>query len=230
MSSFSMTTPSPAAKSGVLGALAATAGLASASNAFSFIGARAPATLSAPSAQAATPGNQVSRSETQVSSSSSAALLLLAAAGASSAALARGRAQKSQANVVRQAAAAPAVADFSSELGATPPLGFWDPLGLSKANDPNVAALQFKRRRIIEIQHGRVAMLATIGYIVPEYFRWPGYISPSMNVAFADIPNGLKGAAYIPGAGWRGRLLVRAGCYSTTWLLGSSWTQQGQRS
>jgi light-harvesting complex I chlorophyll a/b binding protein 1 len=106
-----------------------------------------------------------------------------------------------KAKVVRQAAAAP-VADFSSELGATPPLGFWDPLGLSKANDPQVAAFQFKRRRIIEIQHGRVAMLATTGYIVPEYFRWPGCISPSMNVAFADIPNGLKGAAYIPGAGW----------------------------
>merc|ERR1712060_563457 len=53
-------------------------------------------------------------------------------------------------------AAAPAAPDFSKELGACPPLGFWDPLGLSKFDDPTVAGAQFKRRRIIEIQHGRV--------------------------------------------------------------------------
>merc|ERR1711972_610535 len=46
--------------------------------------------------------------------------------------------------------------DFSSELGVCPPLGFWDPLALSKFEDPAVAAAQFKRRRVIEIQHGRV--------------------------------------------------------------------------
>ncbi|CAJ1407153.1 unnamed protein product [Effrenium voratum] len=96
-------------------------------------------------------------------------------------------------------AAAP---DFSGELGVTPPLGFFDPLGLSKFDDPEVAAQQFKRRRIIEIQHGRVAMLACIGYIVPEYFRFPGYCSPSENVAFADIPNGLKAAPMVPLIGW----------------------------
>eukprot|EP00913_Durusdinium_trenchii_P014569 g13668.t1 len=88
------------------------------------------------------------------------------------------------------------------ELGVTPPLGFWDPLGFSKFENPEVAKQQFKRRRIVEIQHGRVAMLACIGYIVPEYFRFPGLCSPSQGVAFADIPNGLKGAAAVPLAGW----------------------------
>jgi len=92
--------------------------------------------------------------------------------------------------------------DFSKELGVTPPLGFWDPLGFSKYENPELAKSQFQRRRIIEIQHGRVAMLACIGYIVPEYFRWPGYCSPSMNLSFTDIPNGLKGAAMVPLAGW----------------------------
>ena len=29
------------------------------------------------------------------------------------------------------------------------------------------------------------------GYIVPEYFKWPGYLSPSMGIKFADVPNGL---------------------------------------
>merc|ERR1712039_748911 len=50
--------------------------------------------------------------------------------------------------------------DFSKELGACPPLGFWDPLGLSVYSDPSIAVAQFKRRRIVEIQHGRVSMFA----------------------------------------------------------------------
>merc|ERR1712060_810417 len=73
---------------------------------------------------------------------------------------------------------AEAAPDLSKELGACPPLGFWDPLGLSKYTDPKVAELQFRRRRVIEIQHGRVSMLACIGYIVPEFVRFPGYLSP----------------------------------------------------
>ncbi|CAE7871453.1 FCPF, partial [Symbiodinium microadriaticum] len=92
--------------------------------------------------------------------------------------------------------------DFSQELGVTPPLGFFDPLGLSKFDNPEIAAQQFRRRRIVELQHGRVAMLACIGYIVPEYVRFPGFCSPSQSLAFTDIPNGLKGAAAVPLAGW----------------------------
>merc|ERR1719411_1983592 len=92
--------------------------------------------------------------------------------------------------------------DLSSELGACPPLGFWDPLDLSKFSDPVVATTQFKRRRVIELQHGRVSMLACIGYIVPEYFKWPGYCSPSMDLKFEDIPNGFGALAKIPWAGW----------------------------
>ena len=91
---------------------------------------------------------------------------------------------------------------FENELGVTPPLGFWDPLGFSKFESEEVAVQQFKRRRIVEIQHGRVAMLACLGYIVPEYFRFPGFCSPSQGLAFTDIPNGLKGAAAVPLAGW----------------------------
>jgi len=98
-----------------------------------------------------------------------------------------------------RAAAAP---DFSKELGACPPLGFWDPLGLSEFDDPAVAVAQFKRRRVIEIQHGRVSMLACIGYITPEFFKWPGYCSPSQQIAFEDIPNGLAACAKIPLVGW----------------------------
>jgi len=55
-------------------------------------------------------------------------------------------------------------------LGVQAPVGFWDPLGLSKGAD----AATMKRRRAVEIKHGRVAMYATMGYIVPEYYKFPG--------------------------------------------------------
>uniref|UniRef100_A0A7S4T108 Chlorophyll a-b binding protein, chloroplastic n=1 Tax=Alexandrium monilatum TaxID=311494 RepID=A0A7S4T108_9DINO len=106
---------------------------------------------------------------------------------------------------------ATAAPDFSQELGACAPLGFWDPLELSKFDDPAVAASQFKRRRVIEIQHGRVSMIACIGYIVPEYFKWPGFISPSEGVQFEDIPNGLGACSKIPGAGWV-QIIAFIGC------------------
>merc|ERR1712007_114576 len=75
---------------------------------------------------------------------------------------------------------------FESELGVQEPVGFWDPLGLSTDGD----AATFKRRRAAEIKHGRICMYATIGYMVPEYFKFPGYLSPSASLKFADVPNG----------------------------------------
>ena len=35
------------------------------------------------------------------------------------------------------------------------------------------------------------AMYATMGYIVPEYYKFPGYLSPSLGLKFSDVPNGL---------------------------------------
>merc|ERR1719507_2412745 len=64
---------------------------------------------------------------------------------------------------------------FENELGVQAPVGFWDPLGLAKDGDVE----SFKRRRATELKHGRVAMLACIGYITPEFFRFPGDCSPS---------------------------------------------------
>merc|ERR1719282_793832 len=87
---------------------------------------------------------------------------------------------------------------FESELGAQPPLGFWDPAGLSKDGD----SVAYRRRRATEIKHGRISMIACLGYIVPEYFKWPGYCSPSQGLAFADIPNGLAAFSKVPSVGW----------------------------
>merc|ERR1711963_627412 len=87
---------------------------------------------------------------------------------------------------------------FESELGVQAPVGFWDPAGLSKDGDADA----FKRRRVTEIKHGRVSMFAALGYIVPEYFKWPGYLAPTAGIKFADVPNGLGAISKVPAFGW----------------------------
>ena len=39
------------------------------------------------------------------------------------------------------------------------PVGFWDPVGFT--SDGDVAS--FKRRRSVELKHGRISMMATMG-------------------------------------------------------------------
>jgi len=88
---------------------------------------------------------------------------------------------------------------FESELGVQAPVGFFDPLGFSA--DGDIAS--FKRRRSVEIKHGRICMLATMGYITPEITgKFPGYLSPSAGLKFEDIPNGLSAISKVPGLGW----------------------------
>merc|ERR1719325_462844 len=53
---------------------------------------------------------------------------------------------------------------FENELGVQAPVGFWDPVGFT--SEGNIE--DFTRRRETEIKHGRVSMLATMGYITPE--------------------------------------------------------------
>jgi len=87
---------------------------------------------------------------------------------------------------------------FESELGVQAPVGYWDPLGLAKDGDVEV----FKRRRESELKNGRVAMFAAMGFILPEYFRFPGYLSPSLGIKFTDVPNGLAAISKVPALGW----------------------------
>merc|ERR1712045_620849 len=88
---------------------------------------------------------------------------------------------------------------FENELGVQAPVGFWDPLGLASDGDVE----NFTRRRETELKHGRISMLATMGYITPEITgKFPGYLSPSQELAFSDIPNGLAAVSKVPGAGW----------------------------
>merc|ERR1712039_532843 len=87
----------------------------------------------------------------------------------------------------------------SDGLGVRGPVGFWDPVGYT--TDGSVE--NFNRRRQTELKHGRISMLATMGYITPELTgKFPGYLSPSMGLKFADIPNGLAALSKVPAIGW----------------------------
>ena len=76
---------------------------------------------------------------------------------------------------------------FESELGAQPPLGFYDPLGFLDRADQDT----FDRLRYVELKHGRIAQLAFVGNLITRAgIHLPGDIDLEGN-AFASFPNGL---------------------------------------
>jgi hypothetical protein len=85
----------------------------------------------------------------------------------------------------------------NAELGVTEPLGVYDPLGWLDTQPES-----FERRRAVERKHGRVAMAAVVGTIVHNnHITFDGYLSPSANLKFSDIPTGTDGIRAIPSAG-----------------------------
>merc|ERR1719261_1365552 len=76
---------------------------------------------------------------------------------------------------------------FESELGAQPPIGFWDPLGfLDKADQET-----FDRLRYVELKHGRVSQLAFVGNLITRAgYHLGGDIDRAGN-SFDSFPNGL---------------------------------------
>ena len=87
------------------------------------------------------------------------------------------------------------------ELGVTPPLGVYDPLGWLETQPEN-----FARRRAVERKHGRVAMVAVVGMLIHNAgIEFPGYLSiPNSplgtpeGIKFSDIPDGFAGLAAVP--------------------------------
>merc|ERR1712227_427802 len=70
------------------------------------------------------------------------------------------------------------------DIGVLPPLGVYDPLGLIETR--NMA-----RYEVMEIKHGRAAMLGFLHVILIEAgIKFPGYLSPSSGLKFADVPAG----------------------------------------
>jgi len=86
---------------------------------------------------------------------------------------------------------------FEEELGAQPPLGFYDPLNIVEDADEET----FDRLRYTEIKHGRISMLAVVGYLVTYAgIRIPGNIDLS-GTSFKSIDSGLAALDQIPSAG-----------------------------
>ncbi|KAL7436612.1 hypothetical protein ACHAXM_005287 [Skeletonema potamos] len=87
---------------------------------------------------------------------------------------------------------------FENELGAQPPLGFFDPLGLLDDADQE----RFDRLRYVELKHGRICQLAFLGQITTRAgIHLPGQISSSEGKLFSDVGDGWAGSFDVPVAG-----------------------------
>ena len=97
----------------------------------------------------------------------------------------------------KQSRGSTSLKSFEDEVGAQPPLGFFDPLGLLKDADE----ARFNRLRYVEIKHGRVCMLAVLGHIVTTGgVRLSGDIDYH-GTSFDSIPTGIAALSKVPVAG-----------------------------
>jgi len=76
-------------------------------------------------------------------------------------------------------------------VGITPPVGFFDPLGLSVGKSDEIMNIY----REAELKHGRVAMAACLGW----YITAAG-VHPAFNSALSSDP--LKAATQLPAVAW----------------------------
>ena len=78
---------------------------------------------------------------------------------------------------------------YAKEMpGVTEPLGFWDPLGF--CSDEKLTEGKLKFYREVELKHGRVGMLAALGFVVGENFHplFGGNIDAPAYLAFQQTP------------------------------------------
>jgi hypothetical protein len=83
------------------------------------------------------------------------------------------------------------------DIGVLPPLGVFDPLGLISSRD-------MQRYEIMEIKHGRAAKMGFLHVILVQGgARFPGYLSTSAGLKFADVPSGcFESLEALPTAAW----------------------------
>ena len=97
----------------------------------------------------------------------------------------------------KQASTSTTLKAFEDELGAQPPLGFFDPLGMVADGDQE----KFDRLRYVEIKHGRTCMLGVVGYLVNKAGIYlPGDIDYS-GTKFSDLGSGWDASFAVPVAG-----------------------------
>merc|ERR1719488_359016 len=77
---------------------------------------------------------------------------------------------------------------MKSMPGITGPIGFFDPLGYAEAEGVTEGKIRFYREA--ELKHGRVAMLASLGFLVGEQFHplFGGNIDVPSYIAFQETP------------------------------------------
>jgi len=107
-----------------------------------------------------------------------------------------------------------AASEFENEAGALAPVGFWDPAKLSNG----ISQERFDQYRLAELKHGRVCMLAVLGYVATETYHFPGDIAPG--IPFASIPTGYAAIGAIPLLGIL-QIVWTVGIIETTGKLGS---------
>merc|ERR1719238_2373757 len=103
-----------------------------------------------------------------------------------------------QAPALKAPSPASAISMFEEgDIGVLPPLGVYDPLGLIERRD-------MRRYEIMEIKHGRAAMLGFLHVIhIESGVRFPGYLSGSAELKFTDVPAGcIASLEGIPTLGW----------------------------
>jgi len=121
-----------------------------------------------------------------------------------------------QAPVLPASTRAAAVRMFAEgDVGVTPPLGVYDPLGLIEKKD-------MRRFEIMEIKHGRAAMLGFLHIVlIHAGVRLPGYLSIVQDLKFADMPVGcLASLEATPTLGWLQIMAVT--CAAETGYAGTS--------
>ena len=69
--------------------------------------------------------------------------------------------------------------------GSLPPTGFFDPLGFSRTG---ISLDEVKRNREAEVMHGRVAMVASVGYLAGEAVSGPFNIVGPANDQLQQMP------------------------------------------
>ena len=79
-----------------------------------------------------------------------------------------------------------AVLNVKEMAGITAPLGFWDPAGF--CSGASEGKIRFYRE--VELKHGRVGMLAALGFLVGEQFHplWGGNIDVPSYISFQETP------------------------------------------
>merc|ERR1719421_2450986 len=81
---------------------------------------------------------------------------------------------------------APPAFDIKDMPGVLPPVGFFDPVGFT--SDLSEGRIRFYRE--VELKHGRVAMLASVGFLLAENFHplFGGNIDVPSYLAFQQTP------------------------------------------